>query len=168
MFSGVMGKRRDTYCFGNLSRETLGEEYGDIKPDNLLVTAAGTVKIGDFSVSQVFKIDDHEPCLIIFCVAWFVNLGANLALISTLETVKDSVGVRCAEVIESLFQMANAPPINELIDLKGKDTIKKMDAIEAVIIKLTMCQNTALMEVPQGTLPDSSNIFAADNLPPFK
>ncbi|CAL5362781.1 unnamed protein product [Camellia sinensis] len=30
-------------------------EYGDIKPDNLLVTAAGTVKIGDFSVSQVFK-----------------------------------------------------------------------------------------------------------------
>ncbi|XP_028073815.1 uncharacterized protein LOC114276231 isoform X1 [Camellia sinensis] len=30
-------------------------EYGDIKPDNLLVTAAGTVKIGDLSVSQVFK-----------------------------------------------------------------------------------------------------------------
>ena len=30
------------------------------------------------------------------------------------------MGVRCAEVIESLFQMANAPPINELIDLKGK------------------------------------------------
>lgn len=30
--------------------------HGDIKPDNLLVTAAGTVKIGDFSVSQVFEV----------------------------------------------------------------------------------------------------------------
>nr|XP_043611152.1 serine/threonine-protein kinase GRIK1-like [Erigeron canadensis]XP_043611153.1 serine/threonine-protein kinase GRIK1-like [Erigeron canadensis] len=29
--------------------------HGDIKPDNLLVTATGTVKIGDFSVSQVFE-----------------------------------------------------------------------------------------------------------------
>ncbi|CAL5364239.1 unnamed protein product [Camellia sinensis] len=107
MFSGVMGKWRDTYCFGNLSRETLGEEYGDIKPDNLLVTAAGTVKIGDFSVSQVFK--DLEKQLI------------------SPGTVKDSVVVRCAEVIESLFQMANAPPINELVDLKGNGTIKKWD-----------------------------------------
>ncbi|CAL5323008.1 unnamed protein product [Camellia sinensis] len=35
-------------------------EYGDIKPDNLLVTAAGTVKIGDLSVSQVFKELDLE------------------------------------------------------------------------------------------------------------
>lgn len=30
--------------------------HGDIKPDNLLVTHDGTVKIGDFSVSQVFEV----------------------------------------------------------------------------------------------------------------
>ncbi|XP_076894134.1 serine/threonine-protein kinase GRIK1-like isoform X1 [Bidens hawaiensis] len=29
--------------------------HGDIKPDNLLVTASGSVKIADFSVSQVFE-----------------------------------------------------------------------------------------------------------------
>ncbi|XP_052210321.1 serine/threonine-protein kinase GRIK2-like [Diospyros lotus] len=34
--------------------------HGDIKPDNLLVTAAGTVKIGDFSVSQIFEDDNDE------------------------------------------------------------------------------------------------------------
>ncbi|KAF7154227.1 hypothetical protein RHSIM_Rhsim01G0217700 [Rhododendron simsii] len=34
--------------------------HGDIKPDNLLVTAAGTVKIGDFSVSQLFEDDNDE------------------------------------------------------------------------------------------------------------
>ncbi|KAK4483160.1 hypothetical protein RD792_010340 [Penstemon davidsonii] len=34
--------------------------HGDIKPDNLLVTASGTVKIGDFSVSQVFEDDNDE------------------------------------------------------------------------------------------------------------
>ncbi|KAK9279728.1 hypothetical protein L1049_013410 [Liquidambar formosana] len=33
--------------------------HGDIKPDNLLVTRTGTVKIGDFSVSQVFE-DDND------------------------------------------------------------------------------------------------------------
>lgn len=32
--------------------------HGDIKPDNLLVTASGTVKIGDFSVSQVLEVWD--------------------------------------------------------------------------------------------------------------
>ncbi|CAL4926940.1 unnamed protein product [Urochloa decumbens] len=32
--------------------------HGDIKPDNLLVTSSGNVKIGDFSVSQVFEDDD--------------------------------------------------------------------------------------------------------------
>ncbi|WVZ78684.1 hypothetical protein U9M48_026356 [Paspalum notatum var. saurae] len=32
--------------------------HGDIKPDNLLVTSTGNVKIGDFSVSQVFEDDD--------------------------------------------------------------------------------------------------------------
>ncbi|CAH8362387.1 unnamed protein product [Eruca vesicaria subsp. sativa] len=34
--------------------------HGDIKPDNLMVTSSGTVKIGDFSVSQVFKDDDDQ------------------------------------------------------------------------------------------------------------
>ncbi|XP_072979186.1 serine/threonine-protein kinase GRIK1-like [Typha angustifolia] len=33
--------------------------HGDIKPDNLLVTSSGMVKIGDFSVSQVFE-DDND------------------------------------------------------------------------------------------------------------
>ncbi|KAK4255068.1 hypothetical protein QN277_008118 [Acacia crassicarpa] len=33
--------------------------HGDIKPDNLLVTRHGTVKIGDFSVSQAFE-DDND------------------------------------------------------------------------------------------------------------
>ena len=36
--------------------ETQNIVHGDIKPDNLLVTATGTVKIGDFSVSQVFEV----------------------------------------------------------------------------------------------------------------
>jgi serine/threonine protein kinase len=30
--------------------------HGDIKPDNLLVTSTGNVKIGDFSVSQIFEV----------------------------------------------------------------------------------------------------------------
>lgn len=30
--------------------------HGDIKPDNVLVTRTGTVKIGDFSVSQIFEV----------------------------------------------------------------------------------------------------------------
>ncbi|XP_077252929.1 serine/threonine-protein kinase GRIK1-like [Tasmannia lanceolata] len=34
--------------------------HGDIKPDNLLVTSSGTVKIGDFSVSQVFEDSNDE------------------------------------------------------------------------------------------------------------
>ncbi|GAA0176206.1 non-receptor serine/threonine protein kinase [Lithospermum erythrorhizon] len=34
--------------------------HGDIKPDNLLVTASDTVKIGDFSVSQVFEDGNDE------------------------------------------------------------------------------------------------------------
>ncbi|KAK9128131.1 hypothetical protein Syun_016928 [Stephania yunnanensis] len=34
--------------------------HGDIKPDNLLVSRTGTVKIGDFSVSQVFEDDNDE------------------------------------------------------------------------------------------------------------
>ncbi|CAL5364214.1 unnamed protein product [Camellia sinensis] len=42
-------------CNGDSNLGSKERKYGDIKPDNLLVTAAGTVKIGDFSVSQVFK-----------------------------------------------------------------------------------------------------------------
>ncbi|KAJ6817548.1 serine/threonine-protein kinase GRIK2-like [Iris pallida] len=34
--------------------------HGDIKPDNLLVTNSGNVKIADFSVSQVFEDDNDE------------------------------------------------------------------------------------------------------------
>ncbi|CAN4120326.1 unnamed protein product [Withania somnifera] len=34
--------------------------HGDIKPDNLLVTASGRVKIGDFSVSQAFEDDNDK------------------------------------------------------------------------------------------------------------
>ncbi|KAJ6715771.1 SERINE/THREONINE KINASE FAMILY PROTEIN [Salix koriyanagi] len=34
--------------------------HGDIKPDNLLVTRSGIVKIGDFSVSQVVEDDNDE------------------------------------------------------------------------------------------------------------
>ncbi|XP_048135944.1 serine/threonine-protein kinase GRIK2 isoform X2 [Rhodamnia argentea] len=34
--------------------------HGDIKPDNLLVTSSGIVKIGDFSVSQVFEDDNDQ------------------------------------------------------------------------------------------------------------
>ncbi|KAG4191799.1 hypothetical protein ERO13_A07G117900v2 [Gossypium hirsutum] len=34
--------------------------HGDIKPDNLLITKTGSVKIGDFSVSQVFEDDNDE------------------------------------------------------------------------------------------------------------
>ncbi|KAE8734791.1 Serine/threonine-protein kinase GRIK2 [Hibiscus syriacus] len=34
--------------------------HGDIKPDNLLITSTGTVKIGDFSVSQVFEDENDE------------------------------------------------------------------------------------------------------------
>jgi len=30
--------------------------HGDIKPDNLLITRHGTVKIGDFSVSQACEV----------------------------------------------------------------------------------------------------------------
>ena len=38
------------------SFDTQNVIHGDIKPDNLLVTSAGNVKIGDFSVSQVFEV----------------------------------------------------------------------------------------------------------------
>lgn len=34
--------------------------HGDIKPDNLLVTSDGNVKIADFSVSQVFEDENDE------------------------------------------------------------------------------------------------------------
>ncbi|KAL5728868.1 calcium/calmodulin-dependent protein kinase [Ranunculus cassubicifolius] len=34
--------------------------HGDIKPDNILVSSTGIVKIGDFSVSQVFEDDNDE------------------------------------------------------------------------------------------------------------
>ncbi|XP_055829572.1 serine/threonine-protein kinase GRIK2-like isoform X2 [Solanum dulcamara] len=51
-------------CEGAGPAGGLGENkniiHGDIKPDNLLVTASGRVKIGDFSVSQAFEDDNDE------------------------------------------------------------------------------------------------------------
>jgi serine/threonine protein kinase len=50
-------------CASQINRESLFSPpntqnviHGDIKPDNLLVTSTGNVKIGDFSVSQVFEV----------------------------------------------------------------------------------------------------------------
>lgn len=48
--------------------------HGDIKPDNLLVTAAGTVKIGDFSVSQVFEVLISDSTLIEIITRIFYGL----------------------------------------------------------------------------------------------
>lgn len=44
------------YRFFMFHVNTQNVVHGDIKPDNLLVTAKGNVKIGDFSVSQIFKV----------------------------------------------------------------------------------------------------------------
>ncbi|XP_027179699.1 serine/threonine-protein kinase GRIK2 isoform X2 [Coffea eugenioides] len=50
---------RDIIC-GLMYLHAHNVVHGDIKPDNLLVTASGTVKIGDFSVSQVVEDDNDE------------------------------------------------------------------------------------------------------------
>ncbi|CAI9105109.1 OLC1v1003964C1 [Oldenlandia corymbosa var. corymbosa] len=50
---------RDIVC-GLMYLHAHNVVHGDIKPDNLLVTASGTLKIGDFSVSQVFEDDNDE------------------------------------------------------------------------------------------------------------
>lgn len=34
--------------------------HGDIKPENLLIASDGRIKIGDFSISQIFKDNDDE------------------------------------------------------------------------------------------------------------
>ena len=49
--------------------------HGDIKPDNLLVTSSGTVKIGDFGVSQVFEVNDFS-LYIFLCFQHCVHMFA--------------------------------------------------------------------------------------------
>lgn len=46
----------DDWSFLPCGTEKQNIVHGDIKPDNLLVTCTGVVKIGDFSVSQVFEV----------------------------------------------------------------------------------------------------------------
>lgn len=48
--------------------------HGDIKPDNLLITHDGTVKIGDFSVSQVFEVIQEFPSSLHSCVNFIVTV----------------------------------------------------------------------------------------------
>ncbi|KAH0664050.1 hypothetical protein KY284_028981 [Solanum tuberosum] len=38
--------------------------HGDIKPDNLIVTASGRVKIGNFSVSQAFEVKKVKELMV--------------------------------------------------------------------------------------------------------
>ncbi|KAG0475964.1 hypothetical protein HPP92_012805 [Vanilla planifolia] len=66
--SGIAGDIGESKCRRYLRDVVSGLLYlhahnivhGDIKPDNLLVSSTGTVKIGDFSVSQVFEDDNDE------------------------------------------------------------------------------------------------------------
>ncbi|XWS56975.1 hypothetical protein CRYUN_Cryun09bG0131800 [Craigia yunnanensis] len=50
----------DTYLKGWMLQVTENIVHGDIKPENLLLTKSGRVKIGDFSVSQAFEDDNDE------------------------------------------------------------------------------------------------------------
>ena len=53
----------------------------DIKPQNLLVTRSGTVKIADFSVSQVFEviIDTLTSIMFgVFCSSKFHDVSFNI------------------------------------------------------------------------------------------
>ncbi|KAF6174015.1 hypothetical protein GIB67_039966, partial [Kingdonia uniflora] len=49
--------------------------HGDIKPDNLLVTSTGTVKIGNFSISQVYELT-----LEFFYDSWVMDVVAHAIL----------------------------------------------------------------------------------------
>lgn len=58
--------------------ETQNIVHGDIKPDNLLVTGTGTVKICDFSVSQVFEVmssSSYGRLVKILKYIWFLYLN---------------------------------------------------------------------------------------------
>ncbi|CAL5436023.1 unnamed protein product [Camellia sinensis] len=57
---GGLGENKARKYLRDIVSGLINIVHGDIKPDNLLVTAAGTVKIGDFSVSQVFEDDNDE------------------------------------------------------------------------------------------------------------
>ncbi|KAL4320005.1 hypothetical protein GQ457_18G005110 [Hibiscus cannabinus] len=72
LFEVIDDPTTDQFYMGSGPPEAIGEDtarkylrdinivHGDIKPDNLLITSTGTVKIGDFSVSQVFEDDNDE------------------------------------------------------------------------------------------------------------
>jgi len=48
--------------------------HGDIKPDNLLVSRDGTVKIGDFSVSQVFEVSNCFTFISFTLLHWMARI----------------------------------------------------------------------------------------------
>lgn len=58
------------FSYSKLLFESQNIVHGDIKPDNLLVTATGTVKIGDFSVSQVFEVIKVRYGFHLFYLYW--------------------------------------------------------------------------------------------------
>ncbi|KAL2477366.1 Protein phosphatase 2C [Forsythia ovata] len=62
------------------NRNAASPEYcmGIFEPDNLLVTGNGTVKIGDFSLSQVFEGTTHAPCRILGLITRFIQISFGL------------------------------------------------------------------------------------------
>lgn len=82
--------------------------HGDIKPDNLLVTAKGNVKIGDFSVSQIFKVFCTlllfwEDGLYILFSIWYQFIAKKLQSENKNEYVVLSRTLHYCTCIDSLF-----------------------------------------------------------------
>uniref|UniRef100_A0A2N9HWM0 non-specific serine/threonine protein kinase n=1 Tax=Fagus sylvatica TaxID=28930 RepID=A0A2N9HWM0_FAGSY len=79
----------------------------DIKPDNLLVTLDGTVKIGDFSVSQVFEI--YKPCL---TINFYFNRSSTLYNVFAPTYVQQSLGLEQHDFLPALgFDKGFGSPI---------------------------------------------------------